>query len=469
MVWVKRKSGGVFNTQIAAYTYDALGRRIRKVIPDITQDPDLGGLTGDIPAGTTDYLYDGVQCIEERDPTGGPSQTDAAIRQYVWGQYVDELIRQIEIDPDDSETITATYYMLSDLLYRATALTNASGTIQEAYDCDAYGNTIAYSGAGTGGWWSDDETATNNPKCQFIFTGRRFDPETSNETTQMYFYRARYYSPVLGRFISRDPIGYNSGMNLYEYVGGMATRYVDPPGFERRIPGRYEPGIGFIPDNPAVAGRYEPGLGFVPDPPAAPPTCSPKDKCTSWFWIGGAEHANAKKKIREFAESKAEAVEAGKITSCEALADIWGYAAGFYKCACNNDEETYVEDVSYILAGVNEWATTTDGTHVGRGIFNDSGFKRKYQDRSNQVQHFSAAVQAGFQYEGLAYIGHRVFRPDTPEDTALNDVGITLGRGLSGIGYGLDDVRDYILVNVCDPSAKASKQVSQERRGELED
>ena len=123
------------------------------------------------------------------------------------------------------------YYVLSDLLYRATALINASAAIQETYDCDAYGNTIAYDSAESGGWFSGDETATNNPKCQFIFTGRRFDPETSNATTQMYFYRARYYSPVLGRFISRDPIGYNGGMNLYEYVGGMAMDVVDPSGF----------------------------------------------------------------------------------------------------------------------------------------------------------------------------------------------------------------------------------------------
>ena len=89
------------------------------------------------------------------------------------------------------------------------------------FDCDAYGNTQIF---------NSGSTRIYNPKCEFIFTGRRFDPETSNATTQMYFYRARYYSPVLGRFISRDPIGYGSGMNLYEYVGGMAVGAVDPMG-----------------------------------------------------------------------------------------------------------------------------------------------------------------------------------------------------------------------------------------------
>ena len=49
-------------TLIATYTYDALGRRIRKVVSN-------GGLSGDIPNGTTDYLYHSgtAQCIEERD------------------------------------------------------------------------------------------------------------------------------------------------------------------------------------------------------------------------------------------------------------------------------------------------------------------------------------------------------------------------------------------------------------------
>jgi len=206
VVQVKRKSDGLV---IAAYTYDAFDRRIRKVISN-------SGLPGSLSNDTVDYLYDGVQCIEERDPTGG---TDDTTRQYVWGQYVDELIQYRDLVSPPSATV---YYALSDLLYRVTALTLSNRTVRETYDCDAYGNTQIFNQA---------DTRIYDPKCQFIFTGRRFDPETSNATTQMYFYRARYYSPVLGRFISRDPIDYDGGMNLYEYVGGMATAHGDPSGF----------------------------------------------------------------------------------------------------------------------------------------------------------------------------------------------------------------------------------------------
>ncbi|MBN1937354.1 MAG: RHS repeat-associated core domain-containing protein, partial [Anaerolineae bacterium] len=47
-----------------------------------------------------------------------------------------------------------------------------------------------------------------------LFTGRRYDAETGNT-----FYRARYYSPSLGRFLSPDPLGFDAGdYNLYRYA-----------------------------------------------------------------------------------------------------------------------------------------------------------------------------------------------------------------------------------------------------------
>ena len=224
VVEVKRKSDDEI---IGQYTYDALGRRIRRVIPVIADSK--GGLTGEIPADTTDYLYNGAQCVEERN------DSDVIQRQYVWGRYVDELIQQ-----KDLVAPTGTYYMLSDLLYRAAALYDTSlgdPKFKEAYDCDAYGNTQIFADGEShrANWFTDADEGyvTNNPKCQFIFTGRRFDPETSDATTQMYYYRARYYSPVLGRFISRDPIDYAGGMNLYEYVGGGAVDAGDPMGLTR--------------------------------------------------------------------------------------------------------------------------------------------------------------------------------------------------------------------------------------------
>jgi len=212
------------------YTYDALGRRIRKTVSN-------GGLTADIPDGTTDYLYSGVQCVEERNPFGGEQEDeDTPLRQYVWGRYVDELIQQRDIEGQEY----ADYYLLSDLLYRSVALTDVVKAIQEAYDTDAYGNTLIFDQPGTAGnWFASNAHRTNVPKCRFIFTGREYDAET-----QVYFYRARYYQQVLGRFTSRDPLLFSQGTNVYEYVTSRPVAFYDSSGLARvtvqDLPGWYE-------------------------------------------------------------------------------------------------------------------------------------------------------------------------------------------------------------------------------------
>jgi RHS repeat-associated protein len=179
---------------IAAYLYDALGRRVRKVISN-------GGLAGDIPNGTTDYIYDAAQCVEERNNSEGFD--DTVIRQFVWGRYIDEATQlKTYVTTGGGSLAAGAYYPSQDLLYRTTALTDSTGTIVEAYDTDAYGNTLIFKAAGSGGnWWADDATQTDLPACEYIFTGRQYDPET-----EIYFYQARYYSPALGRFLSRDPL-----------------------------------------------------------------------------------------------------------------------------------------------------------------------------------------------------------------------------------------------------------------------
>ena len=59
----------------------------------------------------------------------------------------------------------------------------------------------------------------------FAYTGREWDKETG-----LYYYRARYYTSQIGRFISEDPIGFTGGINLYVYVGNNPVNKIDPLG-----------------------------------------------------------------------------------------------------------------------------------------------------------------------------------------------------------------------------------------------
>jgi RHS repeat-associated protein len=72
----------------------------------------------------------------------------------------------------------------------------------------------------------------------FAYTGRERDEETG-----LYYYRARYYDPAVGRFVSEDPMGFAAGdTNLVKYVGNRPTTSVDPTGlYDITWRGRWKP------------------------------------------------------------------------------------------------------------------------------------------------------------------------------------------------------------------------------------
>jgi RHS repeat-associated protein len=76
--------------------------------------------------------------------------------------------------------------------------------------------------------WSDEISWANSKKNEILFTGHRLNPESG-----LYYAGARYYDPVLGRWISWDPSGYDDGMNLTEYAGGRPTVSRDALGLAR--------------------------------------------------------------------------------------------------------------------------------------------------------------------------------------------------------------------------------------------
>jgi RHS repeat-associated protein len=118
------------------------------------------------------------------------------------------------------------FYYHQNSLWSVEAITDSMAAVVERYAYDAYGFPTILDGAGNPvpeNLWGTAHSTIGNP---WLFTGRQFDEETG-----LYFYRARYYDPVKGRFLQRDPIGYVGGVNLYEYVQSSPTNLVDPSGY----------------------------------------------------------------------------------------------------------------------------------------------------------------------------------------------------------------------------------------------
>jgi RHS repeat-associated protein len=187
---------------VGEYVYDALGRRVIKLA-----DGD-----GDSIQTETRFYYDDARAIEDQDGIG----TTLAI--YVFGNYVDEVLTM--------DRLGSRYFYHQNTLWSPHAITDATGTVVERYSYDAYGKVTVTDGLGVpvaDNPWGTPHSVIGN---RITFTGRELDEETG-----LYFYRARIYDCVKGRFHTRDPLGYVAGINLYQYATGCPSRNADPSGY----------------------------------------------------------------------------------------------------------------------------------------------------------------------------------------------------------------------------------------------
>jgi RHS repeat-associated protein len=181
-------------TSRVKYSYDALSRRIARILPDDS---------------ITHFIYDGWNCIAEY--TASASTAASIARKRTWGL---DLSGQSQgaggVGGLLCETHGSTpYYPTYDGNGNVSEYLNVDGSTAAHFEYDAYGNTVV----------------TANPSG--VLFSYRFSTKPVDPLTGLYYYGYRWFDPMTGRWPSRDPIEEEGGVNLYGFVGNNGVNLID--------------------------------------------------------------------------------------------------------------------------------------------------------------------------------------------------------------------------------------------------
>ena len=180
------------------YKYDYLGRRIGKYTGSTLNKK---------------FVYQGWNLIAELSSTGTVQRT------FTWGLDVSTTLHGAGgvggLLMIDDELTSKRYYPIYDGSRNIVGLYDQAGALVASYEYDAFGRIILQSS----GDYSDD-----NPF--------RFSTKYTDDETGLVYYGHRYYEPELGRFINRDPIEEDGGLNLYGFVGNDPVNFYDYLGMD---------------------------------------------------------------------------------------------------------------------------------------------------------------------------------------------------------------------------------------------
>jgi len=227
LVKVEKTKGSEKRT--VSFKYDPFGRRIGKQLTTV-----IDGVT---KTSAWNYAYDNEDIVLETLAVNG---TTTSTTRYIHGPGIDE--------PLALERGGQVYCYHADGLGSIAAITDQNKNIVQSYRYDSFGMV----------------TPGTQFENSYAYTAREWDRETG-----LYYYRARYYDPMDGRFISKDPIGFEGGdVNLFGMTSNDPINWVDPNGLKsmmvRSLPaaGGFAAGDGPLPIGDIIAGSIIVGAGL---------------------------------------------------------------------------------------------------------------------------------------------------------------------------------------------------------------
>jgi len=218
-----------------SFSYDAEGRRVKKHVVEYADGSPVA-------EKTITYVWDGWELLYERHQL--PSGLTTLERKYLWGPDIADgraggaggLLLMREKRGDTTTEIIPLY----DGTGHVVALTDIEKNLLAEYAYGPFGEKILATGS----------RANSNP---WRYATKYLDQETG-----LYYFGHRYYDPVTGQWLSREPLGESESINLYVYAGNDPINHVD-------VQGLYKVGFLEFTDGGGISGFLSESFGYMSD------------------------------------------------------------------------------------------------------------------------------------------------------------------------------------------------------------